>query len=304
MLIPSFFILDSLENAQCQPMPNTVLPDGCCLVYPVSLKDTARNSSLYNTLFGNQQEAPFCLLIECPAVRKDSDLSAIHELALATSFHFSYYTRKKGAPFLAFRGAVDDCKPLLTTFQEKFREQGFEDLDYLLFDHSYSYTPSVSSEKWKFAPAAISSIALQETYMEILTSTAADNVCLLVESSIERLSEDISAISAAENRLQQESPYTYQLLSRHREDREYTQRLLGEITVLKEKVASLNSYYSFYNQPESGYVKKIKEITDFYNNEYEVLPMWFKRLGHIVKVLMGKRTFGSLYRDDVKKYKQ
>jgi hypothetical protein len=46
-----------------------------------------------------------------------------------------------------------------------------------------------------------------------------------------------------------------------------------------------------------------REIQDYYTKEYEILPLWYKRLGHIIKVLTGKRTFRSLYRDDVKKYK-
>lgn len=46
-----------------------------------------------------------------------------------------------------------------------------------------------------------------------------------------------------------------------------------------------------------------KELQDFYNHEYEILPLWYKRFGHIIKVLTGKRTFLSLFRHDVKKYK-
>lgn len=44
-------------------------------------------------------------------------------------------------------------------------------------------------------------------------------------------------------------------------------------------------------------------LQNYYNNEYEVLPLWYKRLGHIVKVLMGKRSFRSLYSDNTKKYR-
>jgi len=34
-----------------------------------------------------------------------------------------------------------------------------------------------------------------------------------------------------------------------------------------------------------------------------VLPLWYKRLGHIIKVVMGKRSFKSLFSDKVKKYR-
>lgn len=47
-----------------------------------------------------------------------------------------------------------------------------------------------------------------------------------------------------------------------------------------------------------------KELQRYYDQEYEVLPLWYKRVGHLIKVLTGKRTFKSLFRDDVKKYKE
>jgi hypothetical protein len=37
-------------------------------------------------------------------------------------------------------------------------------------------------------------------------------------------------------------------------------------------------------------------ILEWYKKEYEVLPMWYKRFGHIIKVIMGKRTFKSLFK--------
>jgi len=36
-------------------------------------------------------------------------------------------------------------------------------------------------------------------------------------------------------------------------------------------------------------------IIDWYNKEYEILPLWYKRFGHIIKVIMGKRKFKSLF---------
>jgi len=45
------------------------------------------------------------------------------------------------------------------------------------------------------------------------------------------------------------------------------------------------------------------EVINWYNHEYEILPLWYKQFGHIIKVLMGKRSFRSLFSDNVKKYK-
>lgn len=37
-------------------------------------------------------------------------------------------------------------------------------------------------------------------------------------------------------------------------------------------------------------------ILEWYKKEYETLPIWYKRFGHIIKVMTGKRTFKSLYK--------
>lgn len=40
--------------------------------------------------------------------------------------------------------------------------------------------------------------------------------------------------------------------------------------------------------------KKCLEVQEWYNAEYEVLPIWYKRVGHVIKVVSGKRKFKSL----------
>jgi hypothetical protein len=49
--------------------------------------------------------------------------------------------------------------------------------------------------------------------------------------------------------------------------------------------------------------KQTADNVEWYHHEYEILPTWYKRLGHIIKVLMGRRTFRSLFNDKAKKYK-
>ena len=46
-----------------------------------------------------------------------------------------------------------------------------------------------------------------------------------------------------------------------------------------------------------------KENVQWYYNEYEILPGWYKKFGHFVKVLMGKRRARSLFSNNAKKYR-
>lgn len=72
-------------------------------------------------------------------------------------------------------------------------------------------------------------------------------------------------------------------------------------TTLWQKRASL--YLSFIALGKKVGEQEYYDITTWYHNEYEVLPLWFKRLGHIVKAFTGKRSFRSLFTDNVKKGK-
>jgi len=62
-------------------------------------------------------------------------------------------------------------------------------------------------------------------------------------------------------------------------------------------------YRDFLGISKSVQEKEYYEVIDWYRREYEQLPLWYKRFGHIIKVVMGKRSFRSLYDDKVKKYR-
>lgn len=86
----------------------------------------------------------------------------------------------------------------------------------------------------------------------------------------------------------------------------------GRIESLKESLQSKEDYLKFllYTPVEGDNtggnpmpLSDLQKIRNFYHYEYEILPLWYKRFGHIIKVISGKRTFKSLFNDDVKKYK-
>jgi len=98
-------------------------------------------------------------------------------------------------------------------------------------------------------------------------------------------------------------PQTYYLLDESRIIRKKEQEMLFKIGLQQEQIDSINNYHLYYNAADNRYKRQIKELISFYKDEYEILPKWYKRFGHIIKVLNGKRTFKSLFNDNVKKYK-
>lgn len=124
------------------------------------------------------------------------------------------------------------------------------------------------------------------------------NELFFYASSPEVVAPTLSTLSQIEQKFKHEFPAQTALIQAY-------QLLEKELRSLRRKQASIEAELSHQKQ----YVEVLRsnhstrELQDYYTNEYEILPLWFKRLGHLVKVLTGKRTFRSLFRDDVKKYK-
>lgn len=67
-----------------------------------------------------------------------------------------------------------------------------------------------------------------------------------------------------------------------------------DIGILKENL-------NFHHQERMRMLKENKEIKDWYNNQYETLPLWYKRFGHVIKILQGKKSVKSVLRKKEKK---
>jgi hypothetical protein len=59
---------------------------------------------------------------------------------------------------------------------------------------------------------------------------------------------------------------------------------------------------TFVEIAKSKYKDDYERLFTFYHNEYEVLPLWYKRFGHILKALTGKRSLKSLFDNSSKKH--
>lgn len=141
--------------------------------------------------------------------------------------------------------------------------------------------------------------ALASHYTTLLAGDRCyDNDLFFYSPSPETLQTALPALRQIENQLRQDFPAQMALVREN-------QRLKKELKALQRKQTSTEMELKHQRQ----YVEVLrsnhatKELQDYYTHEYEILPLWFKRLGHLVKVLTGKRTFRSLFRDDVKKYR-
>lgn len=121
--------------------------------------------------------------------------------------------------------------------------------------------------------------------------------CFDVKDNIDVLSL-ANVLTEVEIRFQKEQPVIFQLKSQNQQMKNELYATTRMLNAANQELAACQLHMNILR---SGTEAKL--LQDFYVNEYEVLPLWYKRFGHIVKVLTGKRTFKSLFSDKVKKYK-
>lgn len=112
-----------------------------------------------------------------------------------------------------------------------------------------------------------------------------------------RLEEDFSRLCnsiLSRNKLLQTS------LQEYISAKETANELKVKASMLEERLHNAEKTISVIR---GKYKDDYDQLFKWYHSEYEILPLWYKRFGHILKVLMGKRTFKSLFNDHVKKYK-
>ncbi|HTI10179.1 MAG TPA: hypothetical protein VL832_16540 [Puia sp.] len=108
----------------------------------------------------------------------------------------------------------------------------------------------------------------------------------------------ISSLEQVDRTLSQDSPGFYNLIGRNKT---LSKELYAVQKIHALTAQELNNQRQYVDVLRSDHAAN--ELQEYYTREYEILPLWFKRVGHIVKVFTGKRTLRSLFRDDVKKYK-
>ncbi|HTI07080.1 MAG TPA: hypothetical protein VL832_00955 [Puia sp.] len=64
----------------------------------------------------------------------------------------------------------------------------------------------------------------------------------------------------------------------------------------------LNNAETTISLIKDSYKKDYHRLFKWYHKEYEVLPLWYKRFGHLIKVFMGQRSFKSLFNGSERKY--
>ena len=212
-------------------------------------------------------------------------------------FQPSYY-KKNNSPFIVDLAEQEhECQELWSEINARLLAQGIQDLKIITSRKTVYCAKTPFYMELVMNLSSFNYESFFEQWADLVTQTANAEYPFIFIEPIDLLStaEYIDFINSKENDFSMRSKtYALSLLMCK----------LNEKEIQKNK--ELNNFATD-NKNQSDFLRiqktQSQEILTWYHNEYEILPLWYKRFGHIIKVIMGKRSFKSLYKDNVKKYK-
>jgi hypothetical protein len=204
------------------------------------------------------------------------------------------YERRNEQPVIGIRG-MNTSPWVIKNLSGYFRSQGFQDICFL-----------------NFVESKVPDICLKENSLLAITGI----------ESINFFSGDIPAIDrilnqyvyfrgdTLKNTLELENEMNRKIVHFLNENKDYDLLIKRLMQAENQFEKAENKYIlqtrklaiaeSFVEVAKNKYKDDYESLFEYYHKEYEVLPVWFKRLGHIIKVLTGHRKFKSLITDEHK----
>lgn len=138
---------------------------------------------------------------------------------------------------------------------------------------------------------------LADDYRQALQNGTEKSFYLAVSDSSEM--EAISTLlKEVESAFATDNEAVYNMQKENKALKEKVDELQYQLAVAEKEISHMSSHMAVLNSTSQAV-----SLQNYYNNEYEVLPRWYKQLGHVLKVISGKRTLHSLFDKKAKKYR-
>ena len=267
-----------------------------------NIDDDKNLSELLSFVFSGANKTPFTITIRSKKSNWDY-LSWMDKLCLVLC-HPNYLKHNNNL-FLGIQLEAGLGKNFSKIVTEQLGGQGFKNVGLIDFDSSYleNFDPSFLLYK------QIKPDRFYEWYLGgVASSHSILNVFLNAERE-ETVRDFFMQKFDCEKHLRNDEATIYHMIRNLQQKSFEVAECRALISLLKEDVSSKQAYLDFllgkYKERNEGPINlnEIMKLKKYYHQEYEILPLWYKRFGHIIKVVMGKRTFRSLFNDNVEKYK-
>jgi hypothetical protein len=291
-MLSHIHIITSIEESGIR----LISPSSVSFSYIFTLTSEESVNNSFQFIFSNRNNTPFSLMLSSDNPSENINEGCLEKLCLILCHPLYVKIDNKRLVGLNQIGVE-----LIKDLENKLTGQGFSDLLFMEVNKTQNlsfvhFNEGISDEN-----------DFYNWYTEALCNSPSRLNIFSSLKNKELVNKLLSWQNDAEKKFQSNESKTYHLLiefyKKFEEISDYKLLVKG----LNEDLSSKNDYLDFilgkFKQEDEIDVNALMKIKKFYYNEYEILPTWYKRLGHIIKVIMGKRTFRSLFNDNVKKYK-
>jgi hypothetical protein len=227
---------------------------------------------------------PFCLKVQLQeplTIRQAANIIAF--------FFFSNYQRSNGIPQIIIEGEHEQVVQTgIELLQQSAKAQGFSGVQVI---PGASMQPIYTTSDRQM---------IKGVYNEWLQSAPKTSGALYISAlrleDLEIIKQDLEA---EEDLFNKQNPALFTVKKQNRQLQRQVQQLEQLYKSAQNEIGNQVSHNQILRSSSQA-----TSLQNYYNNEYEILPLWYKRLGHIIKVFMGKRSFRSLLSDRVKKYRE
>jgi hypothetical protein len=256
------------------------------VVYPFGAAESKLYHQ-YSIISKNKIDSDFCVLVDIT-----QGINKKHLLDLTAFFFFPNYHRHNNEPIvLVHYNSEEDLKSFEELFGEQVAAQGFTQV----------YIQGINQAEQGLKIYAVSQEeGIRAAFKELIRTPYTAGKGLFIE--VPR-SADIVWVSQMleqeEALIRQQSPEFYQSQLQHKKLANRIRELELICAAADQEIKSQAAHMQVLRSASQA-----TQLQHYYNNEYEVLPSWYKQFGHLLKVVMGRRSLRSLFNGNVKKYKQ
>jgi hypothetical protein len=298
MLNTCTFLIDDFQDMRHSadsPLSECVF---ACIIKDASSFEKYTIQSFHNLqLTGNTTIFSFYLDLQTTEVCNTfCEWISKNEKMLFRYFFHPNFKIEANMPLLFINGEIRENKNLMSTLSylnEKTIEQGFDGLCCIVLNED----TSGSKNGHLVFNADTLGIPLATYYLRLLSEEY--YVARYIGMYSTDFEKHLDDLKNTEKILQRQDPAIYRLLSRNKELEKSTVILTEELKHIQLQFQNQKTYLRLLTEQDEA-----NKINEFYHHEYEILPLWYKRIGQVIKVCMGKRTFRSLFDNNVKKYKE
>lgn len=279
MLHPIYYMIDAeaVSNQEALPVSSVI-----------ALRINRCNEQALQKVYQNLQHANtdvrFCVYL--PVVQNLDEAYIRNTIAF---LFFPHYHQAAGVPVILLEnGNQKGFETFCTALAEGAAQQGFKALKLIetKLEHEYKFDDGASNKE-----------RLMNDYQQALKSPIEKTFYIAVSEQSEII-EIHQELQKTENDFAAENKAVYNMQKENKALREKVEQLQYQLSVAEQEMSHMLSHMAVL-----GSTSQAGNLQNYYNNEYEVLPRWYKQLGHVLKVIQGKRTIQSLFDKTAKKYK-